>query len=1247
MIDAKSDSSEGLTAQNIGTFFQSIGTEFLEGIIKANYRDVAIDEVLPLVQTPLPNPQLPLSTQHPRLLFSPNKASQIRLRRYQYPYTHWANQIIARAETNSRNPASPLLNESERSEIAKSNAFAYFLTSRKEFRKAAVIALENIREPEKISTIEGGKMHVGWGDWLQAATSLRNYCVAYDLIAAELSSNDRQRIQQKLAAETDEISKYFVLMPKNNHATVISIGIATVALTISHPKSQRWFDVAMEQLSSSLSMIENDGSYREGAYYARFIASHLYPFAFYLYNVTGENLFEHPKLINFNRWLIDLEKPDGTISLFDDAFPESLLYQPIGVGLAHHSGELRYRFEANPARYDDGNLNWIESFCAFDSRIQPEKPDYRSATFYPDGGMAIFRNESQIYGLLLSQSENFSNHDHIEPTAFTLTAFGKDLLIDAGYGEKGVDDPNRAYFTSAQSQNMPLVNGLGPDQNPVFGDNLSGELIDFFETEPISAAAVKAGYRDAHIQRNVLFVGNRYFLVFDEFSAPQKKHFSVPWHALGDFRHSQKNRVSWSQTDIRLDLEFLTHDENPLFITPKTGLHTHKIDNYSHTSAVVNLPYSRNSHLISILLPQKIYHDELTSQSVPMIGDGNARVIRAENEDWKDHIVTAASHWQCHIYESDAKMATFRQNGFGEVEFCVVKNATYLKIDGKPIFESDSPISVTLILNDDDWFGYLSEDSELPAEIRFFSPTTPTIVMVDKKMAEFESEKKYFTLFAKNAGILEIGNLGKEIRTTPSIKENLSMMKRLNRCDRDYEGLSEAEKTQLRNEIIQVIGETGIKLSDSVLQKKWNLENGTSKIYGISSGILNSLYNPTGVAELNLPQIFEWERSGQNHEIRYYEEGFLTERGLESRRHQFYINQNNHRNLWLSYETAFDNHQHGYGEFNSKRFTIRTNVEKWQEDSGYQVELTHRHAHGWLSLQRSQSLDKNQINSFSCKYKRLLTNLAVNQPRDSVAVIALNFQKTFDNFASELNLKTRETDALTDISYSQLWQISHHFAAEHRFHQTKQHSDWNRCLSALFWIDFSQFNGHISAKRGQTGKLVSSWQGAYSKNNWRFRSSGKIKRNFVSGDIGLARRNRNFSWETVLQRGETGIFHIALKTTPKLSSTFRANYQIDREKFQEIGLGMYYHGIQSIGGEVRLISQNAHDFIGITGVLGVCLPTGDYLHIHADSAVDENGDMETYKIQITQSGTPVTPGILFSKDAGNFRRFEGYVAFSF
>ncbi|MCK4273104.1 hypothetical protein KAX22_10645, partial [bacterium] len=266
------------------------GQMALESIATGDYRAYGLADFLPLEEVFLPGIALP-AEQHPCLLFSENQKELIRQRTLREPYARWWRIVLRRAESSlTQDLSDRRLDESRRATAAKSCAFAYLVTGELPFLDKARQGLLHISPPPAVTTPEGGKTGQGWGDWVRASALMLIYCVAYDLVAQDLSAQDRRLVTEKLAAEADQLYKNLKFAPPNNHKTIMAVAVGTAALTIpayGSTESQAWLDAAMANLRSGLAQIDRDGSYREGVFYAGYISRLIFPFALYLKNTTA------------------------------------------------------------------------------------------------------------------------------------------------------------------------------------------------------------------------------------------------------------------------------------------------------------------------------------------------------------------------------------------------------------------------------------------------------------------------------------------------------------------------------------------------------------------------------------------------------------------------------------------------------------------------------------------------------------------------------------------------------------------------------------------------------------------------------------------------------------------------------------------------------------------------------------------------------------------------------------------------
>ncbi|HDQ46429.1 MAG TPA: hypothetical protein ENN17_13175 [bacterium] len=1224
---------------------RQIGEEMVSGILKANYREMPIDEILPVQELPLPDVRIPFGGPHPRLLFPPARAEEIRLRRWRAPYREWADRILETAAAGP-DPASPLLNELRRSQAAKVNAFAWFLTSEPVFLETAVRALIRIPELGPVYNLEGGRMGVGWGDFMEAAEAVRHYAVAYDLVHSVLSPGDREQIVRRLAGQTEKLLLYRFVVPKNNHAVAIGAGIGTAALALDHPRAQVWLDAALGEIRAGLAQIEPDGSYREGGYYARYIASRLYPFALYLYSAAGVNLLSHPRIRLFDRWLADIEKPDGSVPDFDDAFPEALLYQPIAAGLAPESGEVRRLFLRHPGRSPKDDPNWIEAFCAYTERPLLSVPDDRSAVFYPHGGMAVFRDDPEIFGFFLGEPgrPHLSGHDHVEPGAFTLHAFGKNLLLDAGYGPLGVEDPNRAWYASAQAHNMVLVDGLGPDQNPVRGDPLGGTMRDYFAAPSIAAASVHARYRGAVIHRRVWFAGRRIFVVSDRMESGSPRHFAVPWHGAGAFEDLGQNRVRWTRDEVGLGAHFIRPDEAPLFIEARTGLHTRPDPAREHTLAHVALPPSESQRLLTLFAPQRAPDRSVSVAGMPVFSDvsATARLVRFSDSPMEILVVSAEGNWACGVLESDARTAVYQRAGFPEPDVVTLEEATRLRIAGKDIFSSTLPVTLSLVFDPAGWVGHLSASDGVETRVAFQVRSDPGVIGFDRASVPYRRENGWVLFTVRNGGIFEMGPQSGRVRRTETVRENLPVLERVSRSADPEPGrnLTQTERVRLRNEIVRALGQAGMEAFDA----RSGPGIGAGGLFGIASGLLNSLFAQTGGPGLNLPQQFDFERRVAGHRVRYFEEGTLTQGGLRVHRHQLFVDET----LWLTRETPFTDYSSTEAMIFKDDFQGQFHLRKHGRDLGWGGLLRRDLADGWVSAGHQSDLaGSGETSRFGMGRGPWDGNLSLRYSPASWNGADFTGRHRDGGQATTVRFRTDRsgTDAF-GMSHARRLSPSWHWSGTWESERHPAASGWRASAASLAWFGYGPANGFIRIDARDGRDVRSAWQGQYRTGRWLFDSRGLLTP-LCTGDLGAAWRSPVLSVRSRLLRGKRMEADWIVRPAPGWSSTFRAGWTLRPGAADEAGVGLWHHGKAQAGGEVRFLRRDGEWLAGLTGTASAFLSGSERIHGYASVLFAPDGRRERVEILVRQSGRLSTPGVFLVADRRGVTRLEGFLMWRF
>lgn len=209
-----------------------------------------------------------------------------------------------------------------------------------------------------------------------------------------------------------------------------------------------------------------------------------------------------------------------------------------------------------------------------------------SSAAMPFGGYFAMRSdwEKDAHFLLLKASDFGTGHMHEDCLSLTVTAGGRDLLVDSGH--YSLNDRNErdrlmnGYAISSHAHNTLIVDGLGqcrtgmreggqaPDLRaaeaaPLQSHYLRGQFFEFAEGE-YSDGYGTAGTIQARHQRRVLWLRGRGWIVFDALRIKGEHDHSILWHLGPDFLEkdvvaSEEFMSVWTESPGQnLALHFLT-----------------------------------------------------------------------------------------------------------------------------------------------------------------------------------------------------------------------------------------------------------------------------------------------------------------------------------------------------------------------------------------------------------------------------------------------------------------------------------------------------------------------------------------------------------------------------------------------------------------------------------------------------------------------------------------------------------------
>ncbi len=337
----------------------------------------------------------------------------------------------------------------------------------------------------------------------------------------EMAPDDETAIRDNLIALTSALYENyrdpttahgFPLLHQNNHRSKVGCAFITAAIVLAEhepdPDDKRaveyedpeeWAVYGFELLETILeySHITEDGVYSEGPFYFRYTSQNLLPTARAWDRwVNGEpwpvdeatervSPWRDPRILRAHAWMIDVMLPDGTLAPFDDGNVGRRHYYGLAPASTETAPEMLWawglsrnsQYVAAPYPHPtDGNIEQApDAIFAFDQEVTPRPPRGSPTRIYEKGGVAAFRSgweADDVVAVVLGEhgvAASFGrgpdgdpvypdSHEHAEPGAFMLYAFGERLLLDPGY----LEFDRRFLVHRPEDHNMVLVNGNGP-----------------------------------------------------------------------------------------------------------------------------------------------------------------------------------------------------------------------------------------------------------------------------------------------------------------------------------------------------------------------------------------------------------------------------------------------------------------------------------------------------------------------------------------------------------------------------------------------------------------------------------------------------------------------------------------------------------------------------------------------------------------------------------------------------------------
>ncbi len=540
---------------------------------------------------------------------------------------------------------------------------------------------------------------------------------------------------------------------KNNHALMSAgaIGLAAVVFndltdTVDKFRPINWINCAMWNIHNVLwwdirrtSDVKKNSGYAEGTYYFRYAFVNLLPFfkamgnflpdttVYYNFNLIDRkirNPWYDTNYVKLYDWIASIRFPDGRIPPIEDSyvtkmFPELAILR-----------QQKYLWQMNFSNLDSLQDN---TFNKQITGIYDMRADYISANLtpqprvdssfvtLPDAGIAVFRtgNDSAATYLALLGRNGGSlfaseSHNQADEASFMMMVNGQMMAMDPGYLHYVLRDS----VATADQHNTILVDGKATDIGyPGKSNGANAYIEKYFSSSVQNYAEVRTAYQQANINRKIMHVRNKYFLMIDHMNSASPREYSMLIHGYGTngldsvyngkfFDFTNNKRAAWKRKQS--GLYTYTNSDLPFSISTKQGRHEHTyffIQHHIYTSA--NSQPNTNMSYMTVLQPFKnMATDTFPVTTFNMNGALGYKITEGSNLDiaisksfGNAITINKATTGLTYTYATDAPFFWSSEVPGGAVNDLFVYQATHLTKDNDTLLTTDKPFNIQYLSN--------------------------------------------------------------------------------------------------------------------------------------------------------------------------------------------------------------------------------------------------------------------------------------------------------------------------------------------------------------------------------------------------------------------------------------------------------------------------------------------------------------------------------------------------------------------
>jgi hypothetical protein len=769
------------------------------------------------------------------LLFDQYEISNIKMKLNREPYRGWWQGIEQQARQGVQNVdlyANQNKDENSKAEMAKNLAFAYVLTDNKSYLEAAKKIMLSITESHHTGVLgdDSGK----WGKWIESASAVQAYSVAYSLLDSTgslekendpKSKTEHEKIRNSIGLEASKLYNGIAFAPVGNWKirTASALGTAALALhgspSVNGSTPQQWLDRAVNSLSQGFTGLSRDGVFSEGPSYASYSSDLFIPFAKYYEKATHINILQNQVISNYNDWMLKISQPDGKFPALDDSYEGTsathlLLVDPSVPNASDYQWYVKNSNITSAGRHNPEAITFYNDYVP-----SYNKPSLPLNNFMEKGGMTTFRSDwtsKATYGVFAGETGWDIDHEHYDPGNFQLYAQGKKLTASPGYGPDGFQTAleKRKWYISPEANNGILIDGMGTNTNR------HNTMSDNYAVPGLAASQMKTSYQDTNLERNMFFVDDDFFVVVDEMKSEKEHEYEYVLHGLGNMSQNQKDQVTWQQSGgVNLKTVFVNEDQNNFQINQRQG---HHMDGGEKQHTYIKAKKKgTEEQFVSLLLPEGNGKNfNVQNQAVTTTGKASGKLIEASHLPGQQYQVISSDGTEVTSgnIKAQAKFIMAKESGT-KLKQITLENATSFSYANNFKINSNVPLDASLKLDNQEIHGHISSpgNQDKEYEVTIETGYRPANILFDRKPVPFEYTDGKIILKLKGSGALDIGTAvqaSTQVELPPVYTPVSAILPRLigaTDARQVINGLSDTDRAQLNYEILEVIDEQALE----------------------------------------------------------------------------------------------------------------------------------------------------------------------------------------------------------------------------------------------------------------------------------------------------------------------------------------------------------------------------------------------------------------------------------------------------